>query len=133
MRAGYFDAVNHYLAPSWTAVSRPARSWMRRSSTPPSSTKNSKKEREPGDASDNRTRQSVVFSAAKAHNRRGFESGYRCIPCAPRPASVSDVHMLPDLLHGDEKKVWGDAGYQGQTEAIREAAPNAQEHDLPPV
>jgi len=35
--------------------------------------------------------------------------------------------MLPDLLHGDEKKVWGDAGYQGQTEAIREAAPNAQD------
>jgi len=28
-------------------------------------------------------------------------------------ASVSDVHMLPELLHGDEKKVWGDAGYQG--------------------
>ena len=25
-------------------------------------------------------------------------------------ASVSDVLMLPDLLHGDEKKVWGDAG-----------------------
>jgi IS5 family transposase len=47
-------------------------------------------------------------------------------------ASVSDIHMLPDLLHGDEKKVclptgedlpagapvWGDAGYQGQTEVI---------------
>jgi IS5 family transposase len=42
-------------------------------------------------------------------------------------ASVSDVHMLPDLLHGDEKKVWGDAGYQGQTEAIHEAAPMAQD------
>ncbi len=42
-------------------------------------------------------------------------------------ASVSDVHMLPELLHGDEKKVWGDGGYQGQTEAIREAAPQAQD------
>ena len=42
-------------------------------------------------------------------------------------ASVSDVHMLPDLLHGEEKKVWGDAGYQGQTEAIRQAAPKAQD------
>ena len=42
-------------------------------------------------------------------------------------ASVSDVHMLPELLHGDEKKVWGDAGYQGQKEAIREAAPQAQD------
>ena len=35
--------------------------------------------------------------------------------------------MLPDLLHGKEKKVWGDAGYQGQTEAIHEAAPYAQD------
>jgi IS5 family transposase len=42
-------------------------------------------------------------------------------------ASVSDVHMLPDLLHGAEKKVWGDAGYQGQTESIHAAAPEAQD------
>jgi IS5 family transposase len=42
-------------------------------------------------------------------------------------ASVHDKHMLPDLLHGNEKKVWGDAGYQGQTEAIHAAAPQAQD------
>ena len=42
-------------------------------------------------------------------------------------ASVSDVPMLAGLLHGDEKKVWGDAGCQGQTEAIRKAAPAAQD------
>jgi IS5 family transposase len=42
-------------------------------------------------------------------------------------ASVSDVHKLPDLLHGDEKKVWGDAGYQGQSEAIHAVAPEAQD------
>ena len=49
--------------------------------------------------------------------------------------------MLPDLLHVDERKVchptdedlsvgipvWGDGGYQGQTEAIRAAAPKAQD------
>lgn len=35
--------------------------------------------------------------------------------------------MLPDLLHGDEKKVWGDAGYEGQTVAIHAAAPAAQD------
>jgi IS5 family transposase len=33
-------------------------------------------------------------------------------------ASMADKHMLADLLYGNEKKVWGDAGYQGQTEAI---------------
>ena len=42
-------------------------------------------------------------------------------------ASVADVHLLPALLHGAERKVWGDAGYQGQSEAIREAAPHAQD------
>ena len=35
--------------------------------------------------------------------------------------------MLPDLLHGTEKKVWGDAGYQDQTDAIHVAAPEAQD------
>jgi IS5 family transposase len=42
-------------------------------------------------------------------------------------ASVSDVHMLPELLHGEEKKVWGDGGYQGQTQAIHAVAPGAQD------
>ncbi len=47
-------------------------------------------------------------------------------------ASVHDSHMLADLLHGAEKKVWGDAGYQGQTEKIHQAAPEAQDMTLPP-
>ena len=46
---------------------------------------------------------------------------------ATTAANVSDVHMLPDLLHGEERKVWGDGGYQGQTEAIQEVAPKAQD------
>ncbi len=41
-------------------------------------------------------------------------------------ASVAGKHMLPDLLHGEERKVWGDGGYQGQTGAIRAATPQAQ-------
>jgi IS5 family transposase len=50
-----------------------------------------------------------------------------CIPSFTSAASVADKHMLPDLLHGEERKVWGDGGYQGQTEAIRAAAPKAQD------
>jgi IS5 family transposase len=46
---------------------------------------------------------------------------------ATSAANVADMHMLPDLLHGEERKVWGDAGYQGQTEAIKQAAPKAQD------
>src|SRR6201987_2743759 len=42
-------------------------------------------------------------------------------------ASVADKHMLAALLHGEERKGWGDGAYQGQGEAIRQAAPQAQD------
>ncbi len=29
------------------------------------------------------------------------------------PANVNDVTQTPQLLHGEETQVWGDAGYQG--------------------
>ncbi len=35
--------------------------------------------------------------------------------------------MLPDLLHGDETRVWGDRAYQGQGDVIREHAPAAKD------
>jgi IS5 family transposase len=40
-------------------------------------------------------------------------------------ASVADSRILPDLLHGDETRVWGDQAYKGQTRVIRKHAPNA--------
>src|SRR4029078_12331163 len=43
-------------------------------------------------------------------------------------ANVSDGAILPDLLHGEETRVWGDGAYQGQTEVIREGAPRAQDY-----
>ena len=46
---------------------------------------------------------------------------------ATTAASVADKHMLPELLHGEERKVWGDGGYQGQSQTIRKAAPQAQD------
>lgn len=42
-------------------------------------------------------------------------------------ANVHDSHAIKDILHGDETRVWGDSAYQGQREAIREAAPQAQD------
>ena len=42
-------------------------------------------------------------------------------------ANTADCTVLPELLHGEETKVWGDTAYQGQTEAIREVAPLAQD------
>jgi len=90
----------------------------------PSSTKNSKKERDPEMHQTRKGNQ--WYFGAKAHIGVDSKSGVIHSVCTSA-ASVSDVHMLPDLLHGEENKVWGDAGYQGQTEAIHEAAPKAQD------
>jgi len=40
-------------------------------------------------------------------------------------ANVADSAVLPDLLHGEETRVWGDQAYRGQSEVIRECAPQA--------
>jgi IS5 family transposase len=40
---------------------------------------------------------------------------------------LAQKHILPDLLHGEEREVWGAGGYQGQRETIHGAAPQAQD------
>src|SRR5208283_2978328 len=90
----------------------------------PSSTKNSTGKRDPEMHQTKKGNQ--WYFGAKAHI--GVDSKETVVhSVATSAASVADKHMLPDLLHGEEKKVWGDAGYQGQTKAIREAAPKAQD------
>jgi len=42
-------------------------------------------------------------------------------------ANVADLTVLPDLLHGEETRVWGDQAYRGQTEVIRECGPLASD------
>ena len=42
-------------------------------------------------------------------------------------ANVHDKHAVPDLLHGEETRVYGDRGYQGCTDLIKNAAPNAKD------
>jgi IS5 family transposase len=43
------------------------------------------------------------------------------------PAHVADGTVLPELLHGEETRVWGDGAYQGQGEVIHESAPRAKD------
>jgi len=90
----------------------------------PSSTKNEKKERDPEMHQTKKGNQ--YYFGAKAHIGVDSKEGVVHSVCTSA-ASVHDKHMLPDLLHGQERKVWGDGGYQGQTEAIRAAAPKAQD------
>jgi IS5 family transposase len=42
-------------------------------------------------------------------------------------ANVHDSQALPDLLHGNETRVWGDSAYMGQKAAIEKRAPNAKD------
>ena len=42
-------------------------------------------------------------------------------------ANVHDKHPLPDLLHGREKRVYGDSAYASQKKLIQEKAPQARD------
>jgi IS5 family transposase len=44
------------------------------------------------------------------------------------PANVADGTVIGQLLHGGEKRVWGDAAYVGRGDAIREKAPEAKDY-----
>jgi IS5 family transposase len=90
----------------------------------PSSTKNERKQRDPEMHQTRKGNQ--WYFGMKAHIGVDSKQGVVHSVCSTA-ASVSDVHMLPELLHGDERKVWGDAGYQGQTAEIHQAAPAAQD------
>jgi transposase, IS5 family len=46
---------------------------------------------------------------------------------AATAANVHDKHLLGQLLHGEESRVYGDSAYSGHTEAIRKAAPKAKD------
>jgi IS5 family transposase len=90
----------------------------------PSSTKNRSGERDPEMHQTRKGKQ--WYFGLKAHIGVDSKQGHVHSVCTSA-ASVADKHMLPDLLHGEERKVWGDGAYQGQGEAIRQAAPQAQD------
>lgn len=43
------------------------------------------------------------------------------------PANVHDKHPIPQLLHGNERRVYGDSAYSSQKELIAQAAPKARD------
>ena len=95
------DAVNLYLdrkgirIGTWTIVDATILH-------APSSTKNSSGERDPEMYQTRKGKQ--WYFGAKAHIGVDAKEGHVHSVCTSA-ASVSDVHMLPDLLHGEEKKV----------------------------
>lgn len=90
----------------------------------PFSTKNKTKTRDPEMHQTKKGNQ--WYFGMKAH--LGVDSKTKLIHSAVATAAhVHDSKILPDLLHGAERRVWGDSAYRGQREAIRAAAPHAQD------
>ena len=117
------DAVNHYLESKGIRIG----TGTIVDATiihAPSSTKNATGKRDPEMHQTRKGNQ--WYFGMKAHIGVDSKEGIVHSVCSTA-ASVADKHMLPDLLHGEERKVWGDGGYQGQGEAIRKAAPHAQD------
>ncbi len=90
----------------------------------PSSTKNADKARDP-DMHQTRKGQQWYFGM-KLHIGVDSQSGltHHAVVTA---ANVHDKHPLPDLLHGNEQRVYGDSAYASQKDLIHSAAPKAKD------
>jgi IS5 family transposase len=88
----------------------------------PSSTKNADNARDPEMHQTRKGRQ--WYFGMKLHIGVDSQSGlaHRAVVTA---ANVHDKHPLPDLLHGNERRVYGDSAYASQKELIQGKAPNA--------
>ncbi|MCB2008930.1 MAG: IS5 family transposase [Rhodoferax sp.] len=90
----------------------------------PSSTKNAKRERDPEMKQSKKGNQ--WYFGMKAHV--GVDAKTKLIHrVVTTSGAVHDGKVLPQLLHGKETAVWGDAAYTGQTEVIGQHAPWAQD------
>ena len=90
----------------------------------PSSTKNREQKR---DEEMHQTKKgNQWYFGMKAHV--GVDSKTKLIhSVVATPANVADATVLPELLHGQETRVWGDQAYRGQTAVIHACAPNAKD------
>ena len=90
----------------------------------PSSTKNHDQQRDPEMHQTKKGKD--WYFGMKAHV--GVDSKNKIIHSAVvTPANVADSAVLPELLHGEETRVWGDGAYQGQKEIIHQSAPRARD------
>ncbi|MCP5280000.1 MAG: IS5 family transposase [Rhodoferax sp.] len=90
----------------------------------PSSTKNADKARDP-EMHQTRKGQQWYFGM-KMHIGVDSQSGL-AHSAVVTAANVHDKHPLPDLLHGNENRVYGDSAYASQKELIRGKAPKAKD------
>ncbi len=123
-----FALIREFLAEQGLTVSRgtiitaPSSAKNRRKERDPAmhQTKNRRKERDP--AMHQTKKGNQWYFGMKAH--LGVDSRAKLIhSVAATAANVHDSQVLPDLLHGKETRMWGDAAYSGQRDVIRQHAP----------
>ncbi len=90
----------------------------------PSSTKNADRQRDP-EMHQTRKGQQWYFGM-KLHIGLDSQSGL-AHSAVVTPANIHDKHPLPDLLHGQERRVYGDSAYTSQKGLIRGKAPKAKD------
>jgi IS5 family transposase len=90
----------------------------------PSSTKNADKARDP-EMHQTRKGQQWYFGM-KLHIGVDSQSGL-AHSAVVTAANIHDKHPLPDLLHGNEQRVYGDSAYASQKDLIASKSPNAKD------
>lgn len=90
----------------------------------PSSTKNRDQQRDP--AMHQTKKGNAWHFGMKAHV--GVDSKTKMIhSVVATGANVHDATVLPELLHGEETRVWGDQAYRGQSDIIQQVSPKAKD------
>ena len=118
-----FTAVNAYLRKNGVKISTGTIVDATIISAP-SSTKNANKERDPEMHQTKKGNQ--WHFGMKAHI--GIDSRQRTIhTIKATAANVHDSKVLSDLLHGKERRVYGDSAYRGQREVMRNKAKHARD------
>jgi IS5 family transposase len=116
-----FEEVHRYLAAKGIKIARGTIVDATIISAP-SSTKNADQARDPDMHQTKKGNQ--WYFGMKAHV--GVDSKTKLIHAVvATAANVADSAVLADLLHGEETRVWGDQAYRGQTDVIKEHAPDA--------
>jgi IS5 family transposase len=90
----------------------------------PSSTKNREKARDPEMHQTRKGKQ--WYFGMKLHIGVDSQSGLTH-SAVVTSANVHDKHPLPDLLHGQERRVYGDSAYASQRKLIQGKAPKAKD------
>lgn len=90
----------------------------------PSSTKNADRQRDPEMHQTRKGKQ--WYFGMKLHIGVDSQSGL-AHSAVVTPANIHDKHPLPDLLHGQERRVYGDSAYASQKALMQSKAPKAKD------